>query len=173
MCGKVVMVRVRTSTRVLDIEYIAAMAPGVKTLVANPNTSTATEAGEAFGAALLAWVVELNGRASLPNVISMSLGSLSFGSCDKMCTALVAQGGYSYSQCWSYLQTQFQVCMFSSEKEEQRIDAEFQKLGLRGVTITAAAGDGGSHWSFDTFPDDHGGGSALNKIVCSSMKMPT
>ena len=157
----------------LDIEYIAAMAPGVKTLVANPDTSAATEGGEAFGAALLAWLVELNGRASLPNVISMSLGSLSFGSCDKMCTALVAQGGYSYSQCWSYLQTQFQVCMFSSEKEEQRIDAEFQKLGLRGVTITAAAGDGGSHWSFSRFDDGSELGSALNNIVCSSMNMPT
>lgn len=71
----------------LDVSYIAAMAPGVKTLVANTNISAATESGEGFGAALLAFLVELNGRPNVPNVLSMSLGSLSFGSCDKVCSA--------------------------------------------------------------------------------------
>ena len=35
----------------LDVSYIAAFAPGVKTLVANPNISAATESGEGLGAA--------------------------------------------------------------------------------------------------------------------------
>jgi tripeptidyl-peptidase I len=154
----------------LDVSYIAAMAPGVKTLVANTNTSAATESGEGFGAALLAFLVELNGRDTVPNVLSMSLGSLSFGSCDKMCSALSKKGGHSYSSCWAYLQTQFQACMFDSETIEQRIDAEFQKLGLRGVTITAASGDGASHFAFGPFSG--GIGSDLDSVICSSMHMP-
>lgn len=55
----------------LDASYIAAMAPGVKTLVANTNTSAATESGEAFGGALLSFLVELNDRQDLPHVLSM------------------------------------------------------------------------------------------------------
>jgi hypothetical protein len=46
----------------LDVSYIAGMAPGVKTLVANSNISASTESGEGFGAALLAFLVELNSR---------------------------------------------------------------------------------------------------------------
>ena len=69
----------------LDVSYISAMAPGVRTLVANSNISAATEAGEGFGPALLQFVTELSGRdKELPLVLSMSLGSLSFGSCDKV-----------------------------------------------------------------------------------------
>ena len=154
----------------LDVSYITAFAPGVKTLVANPNISAATESGEGFGAALLAFLVELNGRTEVPNVLSMSLGSLSFGSCDKMCSALSKKGGHTYASCWSYLQTQFQACMFDSESLEQRIDSEFQKLGLRGVTITAAAGDGASHFAFGPFSG--GIGDDLDTIICSEMNMP-
>ncbi len=40
------------------------------------------------------------------------------------------------------------------------------KLGARGTTIVAAAGDGGSHFSFVMFPDDRIG-RALNKVSCS------
>ena len=154
----------------LDVSYIAAFAPGVKTLVANPNISAATESGEGFGAALLAFLVELNSRDSVPNVLSMSLGSLSFGSCDKMCNALVQKGGHTYEACWSYLQTQFQACMFDSEAVEQRIDAELAKLGLRGTTITAASGDGASHFAFGPFSG--GIGDDLNAIICNKMNMP-
>ena len=154
----------------LDVSYIAGMAPGVKTLVANPNISASTESGEGFGAALLAFLVELNSRPEVPNVLSMSLGSLSFGSCDKMCTALSKSGGHTYKSCWSYLQTQFQACMFDSETVEQRIDAEFAKLGLRGTTITAASGDGASHFAFGPFSG--GIGDDLNSIICKSMNMP-
>ena len=146
------------------------MAPGVKTLVANSNTSAATESGEGFGAALLAFLVELNGRPAVPNVLSMSLGSLSYGSCNKMCAALAKKGGHTYEACWSYLQTQFQACMFDSEAVEQRIDAELMKLGLRGVTVTAASGDGASHFAFGPFQG--GIGDDLNTIICGQMNMP-
>ena len=154
----------------LDVSYIAAFAPGVKTLVANPNISAATESGEGFGAALLAFLVELNSRDIVPQVLSMSLGSLSFGSCDKVCSSLAKKGGHSYSSCWSYLQTQFQACMFDSQAVEARIDAEFAKLGLRGTTVTAASGDGASHFAFGPFSD--GLGSSLDSIICKQMNMP-
>lgn len=57
----------------LDTSYIAAMAPGVKTLVANPNISSATESGEGYGAALLSFLVDLNTRDQLPHVLSMCM----------------------------------------------------------------------------------------------------
>ena len=154
----------------LDASYISAMAPGVKTLVVNPNTSAATESGEAFGASLLAFLVELNSRAEVPNVLSMSLGSLSFGACNKVCNALASKGSHSYEDCWNYLQTQFQACMFPSQEVEDRIDVEMMKLGLRGTTIVAASGDGASHFAFGPFQG--GIGDQLNEIICSSMQMP-
>lgn len=67
---------------------------------------------------------------------------------------------------------QFQVCMFDSKDLVDRIETEFKKLGLRGVTILAASGDGGSHWAFGRFEDDLGVGSALNEIICGEMNMP-
>jgi len=153
----------------LDVSYIAGMAPGVKTLVANTNTSASTESGEGFGAALLTFLVDLNARDEVPMVLSMSLGSLSFGACDKVCHAL-SKKGHTYDACWKYMQTQFQVCMFDSEVVEQRIDAELAKLGLRGVTVTAASGDGASHFAFGPFSGDIG--DSLNEIICTQMNMP-
>lgn len=45
--------------------------------------------------------------------------------------------------------------------------------GLRGVTIVAAAGDGGSHFAFGPFSGGGGGGigGALDSVICSSMNM--
>jgi tripeptidyl-peptidase-1 len=40
-----------------------------------------------------------------------------------------------------------------------------QKLGARGITITASSGDGGSHFSFGAF-DGSGIGRQLNSIAC-------
>ena len=60
-------------------------------------------------AALLAFLIDLNGRDDVPYVLSMSLGSMSFGSCDKACTALAAKGGHTYEACWEYLQEQRQA----------------------------------------------------------------
>jgi len=154
----------------LDASYAAAFAPGVKTVVANTNASAATEEGEAFGPALLAFLVDLNGRSDVPGVLSLSLGSLSFGSCDRVCSALAEQGTHSYDECWAYLQDEHQACMFGSASLEQRIDAELMKLGLRGVTVTAASGDGGSHFAFGPFSGSIGG--ALDGIICSTMHLP-
>lgn len=41
--------------------------------------------------------------------------------------------------------------MFTSAREAERINTEWLKLGLRGVSIFAATGDGGSHFSFGPF----------------------
>ncbi len=46
----------------LDASYISALAPGVRTLVANTNISAATESGVAYGNALLQFVTELSSR---------------------------------------------------------------------------------------------------------------
>ena len=156
----------------LDASYISAMAPGVRTLVANTNISAATEKGEAFGAALLQFLVDLSARedAKLPKVLSMSLGSLAFGSCDKVCKAVEVEGKNTYKECWNFLQTQFQACMFQSAEQEARIEVEFQKLGLRGMTITAASGDGGSHFAFGPFNGNLA--STINRIICKTMHMP-
>mmetsp|Transcript_91561 Transcript_91561/g.274917 ORF Transcript_91561/g.274917 Transcript_91561/m.274917 type:complete len:759 (-) Transcript_91561:284-2560(-) len=154
----------------LDASYAAAFAPGVKTIVANTNTTAATENGEAFGPALLAFLIDLNGRDKVPYVLSMSLGSLSYAACSMACTALAAKKSHSYDDCWEYLQSQHQACMFGSAEIEQRIDVELMKLGLRGVTVTAASGDGGSHFAFGPFSGSIGG--ALDGIICSSLQMP-
>lgn len=65
------------------------MAPGVKTLVANNDISAESEAGEGYGNALLAFLVDLNDRNQddLPKVLSLSLGSLSYSSCNNLCQA--------------------------------------------------------------------------------------
>ena len=41
----------------LDVSYISAFAPGVKTLVANSNISTSTEAGQGYGAGLVCTIL--------------------------------------------------------------------------------------------------------------------
>ena len=78
------------------------MTAGVKTLVSNTNISTSTESGEGFGPALLSFLVDLNSRGSdpslpLPLVLSLSLGSLSYAACDKLCTG-VTKAGHTYNQ---------------------------------------------------------------------------
>lgn len=100
-------------------------------------------------------------------MLSLSLGSLSFGSCDKLCKRDVEKNGGTYADCFSYLTSQFQVCMFGSQDIEDRVDVEFQKLGLKGVTVLASSGDGGSHFAFGPF-----GKSSLNEIICDEMNMP-
>ena len=60
--------------------------------------------------------------------------------------------------------------MFSSEALEERIDTEMMKLGMCGTTITAASGDGASHFAFGPFQG--GIGDELNAIICQEMNMP-
>jgi hypothetical protein len=157
----------------LDTSYISGMTGNITTLVSNSNVSAKTESGEAFGAALLAFLVQLNARQTehMPLVLSMSLGSLSFHSCDTICTDLSKAKVHTYDQCWSFMQKQFQVCMFESAAQQESIDLELMKLGLRGVTVLAASGDGGSHFSFGPFSTG-GIGDAINAVACRRGGLP-
>lgn len=151
----------------LDATYITSMAPGVATYVINSNTSESTEESPGFGYALENFMLLTMAQAAeVPYVLSMSLGSLSWDSCDKMCKLAVPLG-ISFSDCLHYVQyTQRQVCMMDSAPQSERINTEFMKLGLRGVTLLAATGDGGSHYSFQPFPSDRIG-KALNQVSCT------
>jgi len=152
----------------LDATYITSMAPGVETLVMNTNTSMSTEEGPGFGYALENFVL-LNMAQShdIPLVLSMSLGSLSWDSCHQMCLLGAATGQITYASCLQYVQyTQRQVCMMDTAPQTMRINNEFMKLGVRGMTLLAATGDGGSHYSFQPFPNDPIG-SVLNQVSCT------
>jgi len=119
-----------------------------------------------MGGALLDFLVSMNSlQDHLPKVLSMSLGSMSAGACLYMCERVSQVSSYSRDECRKYLEKQRQVCMFVDEEQIERINLEFQKLGARGVTLVAASGDGGSHFSFQPF-DDFGVGGELNKASC-------
>jgi len=150
----------------LDATYITSMAPGVKTYVVNSNTSMSAEEGPGFGYALENFMLLTLGQMKqVPMVLSMSLGSLSWDSCNVMCK-LAVQQGITYNDCLQYVQyTQRQVCMMDTGPQTDRISTEFMKLGIRGVTLLAATGDGGSHFSFQPFPGDTIG-NVLNAISC-------
>jgi len=92
----------------LDTEVITAMAPGVPTIVYNSNNSQSTEEGLGFGYAFLDFVQNMSSQAQIPWVLSLSLGSLSWDSCNMMCT-LVQSEGYTQQQCVDYLNRQRQV----------------------------------------------------------------
>eukprot|EP00440_Ansanella_granifera_P062114 gb/GFBE01067341.1/.p1 GENE.gb/GFBE01067341.1/~~gb/GFBE01067341.1/.p1 ORF type:complete len:568 (+),score=112.16 gb/GFBE01067341.1/:1-1704(+) len=153
----------------LDTQMIASFGLNAETIVSNTNTSASTEEGLGFGQAMLDFLTELSGRPRLPQVLSLSLGSLSAASCDKLCDEAAKQG-HSHDDCVSFLQSQRQVCMFMSQDQVKRIDTALQILGARGVTVFGSSGDGGSHFSFGKFS---GGEMAdiLNKISCE-LQMP-
>lgn len=88
----------------LDISLISSIAPGVLTFVSNTDNSQSAEEGDGFGPAMLSWMTGLIQNAStqgLPNVISLSLGSLSWDSCNLLCEGVAAEsaGATSYAQC--------------------------------------------------------------------------
>jgi tripeptidyl-peptidase-1 len=149
----------------LDVHMISSFGLNVSTLVSNTNTSASTEETTGFGAALLDFVVSLAARPKLPQVLSMSLGSLSGASCDLLCREAVATGKHTLKECKAYISQQRQVCMFLSEAQTARINTGMQVLGTRGVTVLGSSGDGGSHFSFGKFS---GGAIAetLNTISC-------
>lgn len=66
----------------LDVQVISGIAPGVRTYVANTNTSRSTEEGLGFGYAFLAFAQSIAAQPQIPNVLSLSLGSLSADSCE-------------------------------------------------------------------------------------------
>ena len=206
----------------LDISLISAIAPGILTFVSNTDNSEGAEEGDGFGPAMLAWMTGLIQNAStqgIPNVISLSLGSLSWDSCNLLCEGVAAESSTTYAQCqvrcpmhasglfccvhettgvrcrrrigfflhqrgqWravlvgtslthrssclldclsvcvlpppqSYMQQQRQVCMYPDSAGLDRMNVEFAKLGTMGVTVMAATGDGGSHFSFQFFGSD-------------------
>ena len=153
----------------LDTHMISAFGMNASTLVSNTNTSSSTEESNGFGLALLDFLSELANRPTVPQVLSLSLGSLSAYSCDLLCSKAAETGLVSLQECQEYLQSQRQVCMFTSQDEVSRINQGLMALGLRGVSIFGSSGDGGSHWSFGRF---HGIGkvpTVLNKIGCSYM----
>eukprot|EP00128_Syssomonas_multiformis_P001382 Colp12_sorted_trinity150504_noHs@16960 len=156
----------------LDVTYIASMGTGVKTLVANTNTSKSTETGGGFGPALLNFALSLANRKDLPKVISMSLGSLSWDACNVLCKKAAETGQVTYDACYKFAQNERQVCMYESGESAERINVEFMKAGLRGTTILAATGDGGSHFSFGLFNSLSSTGRLLNKISCQ-YQLPT
>jgi len=155
----------------LDVRQISSFGLNATTLVSNTNTSSSTEEGQGFGLAMLDFVSELASRASVPQVLSLSLGSLSPTSCDKLCDEATKQAGgaFTLAACRSYLQTQRQVCMFESPAQAELIDRGLQALGLRGVTVVGSSGDGGSHWSFGPFEGFGAIPTALNKVGCEFM----
>lgn len=152
----------------LDVSYISGIGQGITTLVYNSNSSMSTEEGNGFGAALLHFAASLaTGTApAMPVTLSISLGSLTFKSCDMLCAAASNNTGVSYQECSQYMQQQRQVCMFLAQDQITRTSTEFMKIGLRGVSVLAATGDGGSHYSFQPFPSDRIG-SLLNQAACA------
>lgn len=61
-------------------------------------------------------------------------------------------------------------CAYSSSDEVARINDELMKMGSRGVTIFAASGDGGNHFSFGAFKPVGPDGAiarALNQVSCN------
>jgi len=154
----------------LDVQMISAYGLNITTVVSNTNTSASTEEGTGFGLAMLNFITELASRKDVPQILSLSLGSLSAGACDILCDQALTRG-VSKRNCNDYLQQQRQVCMFLSPTQVERIDAALATLGLRGVTVFGASGDGGSHFSFERF---RGGyiADALNEISCA-YNLPT
>ena len=149
----------------LDVSMISTFGLNVNTLVSNTNTSSSTEEGNGFGQALLDFITQLSSRKKIPQVLSLSLGSLSAFSCDKLCSEAVKRG-HTLKECNDYLQKQRQVCMFLSQGQVDRINAAFKILGARGVTVFGSSGDGGSHFSFQPFMGFKPIVSTLNKIAC-------
>ena len=158
----------------LDTTYITAFAPGVKTINTNTNTSMATEEGEGQGVAtVVAMEAIARRKMGLPLVLSLSLGSLGYDSCDFLCSQYAKGGGPGgYKAAHAFIQSLRQVCLYASMEQMQRINTAYMTMGLRGTTVLGASGDGGSHWSFGKFPEKGEGaaiGKALNVIGCGRM----
>ena len=148
----------------LDTQMISSFGLNVHTIVSNTNTSASTEEGKGFGYALLDFLTQLSSRDHLPQVLSISLGSLGGYACNLLCEKAIERG-VSSADCNQFLQQQRQVCMFLSTNQVDRISAALKILGARGVTVFGSSGDGGSHFSFGPF---EGGKIAniLNDISC-------
>lgn len=150
----------------LDTQYISGIATNTNTQVFNSNNSATTEFSYGFGYAMLEFTKAFNQGTNPPLILSISLGSLSFGSCNLLCTE-AAKHGITKEQCLAYAGKQFQVCMYDNAAITDIMSMEYAKMGLRGVTIFVASGDGGNHFSFGPFPKDSIG-NVLNAISCEN-----
>ena len=155
----------------LDVSLISGLAPNVLTLVSNTDTSQSAEEGYGFGPAMLTWLTDLINNSTMPGfdfpaVISLSLGSLSWDSCNLLCEGVVALNA-TYADCQNYMQQQRQVCMYPDSDGLDRMNVEFMKIGSMGVSVMAATGDGGSHFSFQFFNSD-AMGTLLNQVACKA-----
>ena len=92
----------------LDTSMISSFGLNATTIVSNTNVSSSTEEGKGFGDALLIFLTDLASRKELPQVLSLSLGSLSAASCDLLRTEAVKKG-VSAEKCNEFLQSQRQV----------------------------------------------------------------
>ena len=117
----------------LDVTMITSFGLNATTLVSNTNTSASTEEGADFGAAFLDFITSLAARATLPQVLSLSLGSLSPYSCELLCTEAVKRSSIGLAECQAYMQTQRQVCMYIDKPQTARINVALQVLGRLGV----------------------------------------
>jgi len=71
---------------------ITSFGLNAHTIVSNTNSSASTEEGIGFGAAMLDFLNELAARKEVPQVLSLSLGSLSAYSCELLCDKAQDQG---------------------------------------------------------------------------------
>jgi hypothetical protein len=118
----------------LDTSYVTAFGAGVRTINSNTNTSMATEEGEAQGVATVFAMDQIAARTTdLPLVLSLSLGSLGFDSCDALCTELSSTTKFSYRSCHDYIQKQRQICLYASYKQQDRINTAFKVMGCAGL----------------------------------------
>ena len=77
-----------------------------------------------FGDALLYFALGMTFDPSPPLIISMSLGSLSYDSCNILCTQVEQLGVATYDYCTNFVQNQYQTCMYSSANLVSRINEE-------------------------------------------------
>jgi len=91
----------------LDVQMITGIARKMITYVANTDNSADTESSDGFGDALLQFLVSFRTKYeddydNMPKVISISLGSLSFASCDLLCNnSIKIDNTIKYDDCMS------------------------------------------------------------------------
>eukprot|EP01104_Vermistella_antarctica_P007906 TRINITY_DN1958_c0_g1_i1.p1 TRINITY_DN1958_c0_g1~~TRINITY_DN1958_c0_g1_i1.p1 ORF type:complete len:639 (-),score=152.97 TRINITY_DN1958_c0_g1_i1:1584-3470(-) len=158
----------------LDIQYITGIAPGIKSLVVNNNNTKSADNGPVFGYAMLDWMTTLAAAndTDIPYVLSLSLGSMSYDSCAELCNGMETNGYSTFAACMHEVQYETtQVCQFTSADQTSRIEDDFKILGTRGVSIFAASGDGGVHFSFQEY-SGVAHSEQLNEVACG-LAQPT
>ena len=135
----------------LDTRMTAAFGLNATTLVSNTNASSFHRGGRRLRPRLPRFCHRPRSRD--PPARSLALAGVAVGLLVRSSVReAAAEEGVTKESCEAYLQTQRQVCMFTSVAQVGAINRALQALGLRGVSVLGASGDGGSHWSFGPFP---------------------